>query len=319
MSEDRQQLPVSSGKGLAASVAESLMARLSPNGSTLDSLPNRSSHRTELITSTYQTEGVSFAFEAFGLCVGVSVADRGLLDEIVDRLPIGWEPASLVEPNQHFSLDRSVEPRRYRLTNGDGDLLANSGRDEAADSFESALEDYIALHAKPWIFLHAGVVGWQGRAILIPAQSFAGKSTLTAALVAAGAAYYSDEYAVFDPDGFVHPFPRPISLRTSVRGAWKVRRVDALGVQHDDLPPLPVGLVALLSYDPDLAFRVETLDRGEAVMALCEHSVAIRRRPADVFGILQAVIDSAQVIRGTRGEAEEAAANLLAMANEGHP
>ena len=65
---------------------------------------------------------------------------------------------------------------------------------------------HLAERARNRIFIHAGVVGWQGRAIVIPGRSFSGKSTLVAALLQAGATYYSDEFAVLDGRGYVHPF-----------------------------------------------------------------------------------------------------------------
>ena len=35
-----------------------------------------------------------------------------------------------------------------------------------------------------------------------------------AALIEAGAVYYSDEFAVVDPDGWVYPYPQPLGLRS---------------------------------------------------------------------------------------------------------
>jgi len=57
------------------------------------------------------------------------------------------------------------------------------------------------------------VVAWRGRAILLPGRSYVGKSTLVMELVRAGAVYYSDEYAVLDARGRVHPFAQPVALR----------------------------------------------------------------------------------------------------------
>ena len=59
--------------------------------------------------------------------------------------------------------------------------------------------------------MHAGVAVWNGAAILIPGRSHAGKSTLTKSLIDAGAVYYSDEFAPVLPNGFVIPYPKPLS------------------------------------------------------------------------------------------------------------
>jgi len=66
------------------------------------------------------------------------------------------------------------------------------------------------------------VVAWEGKGIVIPGRSFSGKSTLVAELLRAGATYYSDEYAVFDKHGRVHPFPKDLEMRTN--GDWKQTR-----------------------------------------------------------------------------------------------
>ena len=61
--------------------------------------------------------------------------------------------------------------------------------------------------------MHAGVVGWNGRALLLPGRTLSGKTTLVAELLRAGATYYSDELAVLDARGRVHPFPKPLAIR----------------------------------------------------------------------------------------------------------
>ena len=69
--------------------------------------------------------------------------------------------------------------------------------------------------------MHAGVVGWKGWALVLPGKSGAGKTTLVAELIRAGATYYSDEYAVLDERGRVHPYARPLAVRVD---GWRQRR-----------------------------------------------------------------------------------------------
>ena len=107
-----------------------------------------------------------------------------------------------------------VKPRpSYRLYAGtnlvaDGRTLTDAGRALAAHA-----ELFVAEHATDHLFVHAGVVGWEDRAIVMPGASFAGKTTLVRAWLEAGATYYSDEFAVLDRDGRVHPFARPLAIR----------------------------------------------------------------------------------------------------------
>src|SRR4051794_10145241 len=64
--------------------------------------------------------------------------------------------------------------------------------------FGSRLKMLVAEYAREVVFVHAGVIGWKGKAILFPADSHQGKSTLTASLISRGAVYFSDDYAVID-------------------------------------------------------------------------------------------------------------------------
>src|SRR4029077_14911688 len=80
-------------------------------------------------------------------------------------------------------------------------------------ALESALRATVAEHSPNRVFVHGGAVAWNGKAIIVPGPSFSGKSTLVTELVRRGATYYSDEYAVLDARGRVHPFAAAPSLR----------------------------------------------------------------------------------------------------------
>jgi len=76
--------------------------------------------------------------------------------------------------------------------------------------------------------LHAGVVSSNGQAIAFPADSGGGKSTLTAACLAAGFDYISDEALCIDVDtGSVVPYPKPLGL-----SEWSRKQ---LGIADDSL------------------------------------------------------------------------------------
>jgi hypothetical protein len=160
------------------------------------------------------------------------------------------------------------------------------------------------------IFVHAGVVGWQGQAILIPGRSHAGKTSLVTALLDAGATYYSDEYAILDARGRVWPCLRPLRIRDGGDDAG--RRVTATDIgARLGRRPLPVALVAAARYRPGARWRPRTLTPGEAVLELFSHTVPARFRPRDAFRILKQVASRATTLKGTRGEAGHTAAALI--------
>lgn len=182
---------------------------------------------------------------------------------------------------------------------------------------EGDIQIFVAEFATPHLFVHAGVVAVDGRAIIIPGRSYAGKSTLVTSLVKAGATYYSDEYAVLDDQGRVIPYPRRVSLRKGPHG--EAGRLDFAhlapqGPAEDHA--IPIGLVALLRYDEEGGWDVRELDQLEAIMAMSEQTVAIQRRPADTFAILDKVARGATVIKGTRGDVEDTMERLQGMARD---
>jgi hypothetical protein len=123
-----------------------------------------------------------------------------------------------------------------------------------------------AYLAEGYLFVHAGVVGWQGRAIVIPGRSFTGKTSLVTALVRAGATYYSDEYAIFDPQGRVHPYPRPLSIREEAGRKPRLYPVETLGGQAGQTP-LPVGLVVVTEYQAGARWQPRTLSPSRALLS----------------------------------------------------
>jgi hypothetical protein len=204
--------------------------------------------------------------------------------------------------------------RRYHLLYADGALLART-RDEAAllDALQGDVRLFFAEHARARVFVHAGAVAWRGRAVLVPGRSFSGKSRLVAALLRAGATYYSDEYAVVDARGRIHPFPTPLSLRPDGDGS----AVPPPPVLRTGSRALPVGLVVVTEYrNRTSPVRLRRLTPGRGALALLAHAVPARTRPAEAMAALRRAVAGATVVEGVRGEADDIAHRLLSLAEE---
>jgi hypothetical protein len=178
---------------------------------------------------------------------------------------------------------------------------------------ESEIRQSVAAGAERRTFVHAGVVGWRGRAIVIPGRSRSGKTTLVAELVRAGAQYLSDEFAVLDGRGRVHPFAKPLSIRGpgGCDRHARSRRAEDLGGTCGTRS-LPVGLVVLAEHRPGASWHPETLSSGRAVLEMLAHTVPARLRPEASLRSLERAVARATVLKGERGEASELAARLLA-------
>jgi len=235
--------------------------------------------------------------------VEVAVAETRLRSRVHACFPPGWEHGDAAQAAARFLLERDA-----RLSTGDG-LLLSAGDDAAAlDALDIAIRSAVALNAPEHVFVHAGVVAHDGRALVLPGSSLAGKTTLVAALVRAGATYYSDEFAVLDRTGRVHPFPKPLSIR-------EPGSLDQVDVPADELGPVgsaaaDVAVIANVQWSAaELALRPGSA--GDGAVALLSHAVAARSRPAAVLEAVCAAATDALYLEGLRGEAERAARALL--------
>lgn len=243
------------------------------------------------------------------------------LDRVWPHLPHECEVVPLRLVDRLYSIliggkDPRANACRFSLLYGNQVRLARSmDVEEIFERFESDLRLFVAEGARRRVFVHAGVVGWKGRAIVIPGRSFSGKSTMVAELVQAGATYYSDEYAVFDSRGRVHPFPKPLEIRD--RGAYQQTKfgVEAFG-GRTGTKPIPVGLVMVTEFKAGARWRPRQLSPGKAVLALLANTVSARRQPAKSLATLQKVVAEAQILKGVRGEARDLAQSMFARVEE---
>jgi hypothetical protein len=260
------------------------------------------------------------SFTSYGVRVGVRVNSPEALGLVRDYLPPGWKQSSAPRVERLYSLvvGGPARPgvRRFNLLYGNVTRLARTvNLDEALEKFESDLHLYVAEMARRRVFVHAGVVGWKGRALLLPGRSYSGKTTLVAELVRAGATFYSDEYAVLDGQGRVHPYARPLQIREDASGRQKKYPVEKLGGRAGGRP-LPVKLVVVSSYRPGAKWRPRELSAGRGVLEMLAQTVSARRRPGGAFDALERVAKGALILKGARGEAAETADALLKYLDE---
>jgi hypothetical protein len=262
-----------------------------------------------------------FSIQAYGVRVGVRTNDAGVIEKLLPHLPPGWK-ITTASVERLYSLRigrRGSRQAVHELYAGAERLGVNRGLDELLNFFESDLQLYIAEYAPQRLFVHAGVVGWKGRAIVIPGRSFSGKTTLVAALVKAGATYYSDEYAVLDTSGLVHPYPRKLGIRKGGRrGRTQKYAAEELGAKTGSRP-LPVGLVLVSQYRAGARFSPRRLSAGQAVLALLNHTVSARRQPEVALASLNQAVAGARVIQSRRGEAGEIIAEMFRLCQSREP
>lgn len=240
-------------------------------------------------------------------------ADDRLLRELSDRLPrLDFAP-SAGPAERRYEVGTASPGGPVELRRGAGRLVRVASPGEAAELIAADLQRTVALRAAGLVLVHAGVVARDGRALLLPGPSGSGKTRLVEALLRRGADYLSDELALLDHQGRVHPWARPLARRTDDGG---VRRLDPaeLGARTRRRP-VAVSAIAFLRFSPKAAqapWRPRTLTPGEALLRLLRQTVAARRRLELARAVLLPIAATTLVLAATRGEADEAAAQLSA-------
>ena len=204
------------------------------------------------------------------------------------------------------------ERSRYCVSRNGTEIFAVPTEGELLRLLNQDLDFTVARHAPDMLIVHAGVVGWRGMAILIPGRSRSGKSTLVAELVRRGAVYYSDELAVLDERGRVHPYRRPLSLRGEGGGA------ERLNLARDDVPrdPLPVALIVAGFYHPLATWQPAVVRGAQAVLPLIDATIVAREQPARTLRVAARVSSTVVTLQGPRGEAGAVALDVLDLIDD---
>ncbi len=254
-------------------------------------------------------------FEAYGVRVVVGVDDPALLGAVTQTLPPGWIETRTGTPVARVVLRHSPDELYDLLVNEEVTGRARSAV-QAIQLLDAKLRLTVAEHAPEFVFIHAGVVAWKNSALVLPGRTFTGKSTLVEALLREGATYYSDEYAVLDRAGLVHPYPKPLSRRPAgvPRGVAisEAKDIDPRSLGADvGTTAIPIGLIASATYRSGARWEPSVLGRGESALALLAHAVVARIHPDRALAHIGCAVDGCSALEGERGEADETAALLL--------
>jgi hypothetical protein len=256
----------------------------------------------------------TFSVSAYGRVIAIELDDGDRVLQL-PYLPFAWEsnqPAEVIDRTYRI---RSWPHDRFQLTIDDASPVDVIGLASLGDLIEGDLHHWLATFTRGYLFVHAGCVRWRGRGIVIPGRSHAGKTTLTRALVEAGAVYYSDDYAVIDHDGSIWPFPRRLHVRPIT--ADPPHKLDPVASNWEiGQTAMRAALVAELRFDRDVGWAVESLSGGQGALSLLDNTVAARERPEDALRLMSNAMEGAIAIKGTRDEAESSARRLLGLVDE---
>ena len=248
----------------------------------------------------------SYCFESYGVLVRLESNSREVLDQAVLTARSALLEQTVEIPcsraEQTFSLQVGPGGKCGIIQNGEV-IITGETDFKFWKFFDSLVRILIADFASSVVFLHAGVVGWRGKALVLPGNSFFGKTTLVAALVRAGAEYYSDEYAVLDGQGLVQPFARALSLRTDGASVVESRvRIESLGGIAGN-KPIPIGCVLFTRYEPESVPNYRFLSAGQGIVEVIGQTIAIKRNTEFALKVLKKAFSNAIIVKSPRPDA----------------
>ena len=257
----------------------------------------------------------SFCFESYGVKIRLESNESTLLESA--KKQAGKALAGNIEiidsgDGVDHSFGLAYDEDVYFLFQDGAQVIEQSTESDLMYVFHTFLRVTVGEFSKTRVFLHAGAVGWNGKAIIIPAKSYDGKTTLVAELVRHGAEYYSDDYAVLDENGLLHPFPRLLSIRV---GEGEASRTDDVAVEElggrRGESPIPVGLVLLTEYREHAVWKPKILSVGEGIIDIIPHTLPIRENPEFCMKVLNNAVSRAIIAKSPRGDVESFAGILL--------
>ena len=202
----------------------------------------------------------SFDVDAFGVHFRLTA---GCADAYatLDQYAFPWlrrMEAKAGRPDLDLSIDQAAG--EFRLVAG-GNLVDSASEPQGlVCALIQVLDEAIVQRLTTLRAVHGGVVALRGRVLLFPGSSHAGKSALVTEFLRRGASYFSDEYALIDAEGYVHPYPRPLLVRND-GVAQRPLLARAMNAPVGDAA-LPLGWIFAVAYRPGSGWSVNPMSQG---------------------------------------------------------
>jgi hypothetical protein len=255
------------------------------------------------------TGDLAFGIRGFDLLIRVECPSIEIGDALRTYLfpPLPRTESAPTSPDICVRVDRSGDGYRVEVDGELTEFALTVG--DAALATVKALDRAVVLRLSALRAVHAGALLIDGKALLLPGSSHAGKSSLVAELLCRGASHFSDEYALIDDNGLAHAYPRPLLLRNGSPKQSLVLPKELNARFATD--PAPVGWILALDYVPGASWKIHELSQSEAVLLLLRNTPHELEKSPGMVDLFLGVAARAKCFEGERGEAAEAAIYVL--------
>jgi len=226
--------------------------------------------------------------------------------------------------------------RRSHLVCGDGENLWTARRAcEVLPYLEWGINYRVIARRPEFLQLHAATLALGGAGFIFAADSGSGKSTLTAALLACGWKYLSDEFALIEPRSrTLHPFPKALCIKAGSFDlmrrlklpVWRNRHyVKALKgpvgyIRPQDIrpdivsAPVPARYVVLPQYIEGARPALRPVPRAQAAFLLARCAFNRSGFDRQAIPVINALVREAECFRLEIGQLDETCDLLESLA-----
>ena len=256
------------------------------------------------------------SFTSFGVKISVQFDTIGDIEQLHVSLPPFAVLTEIHEKSDFlYSVIVAKTSNHFSFISRNGEQIF---KNKGTKNIFSALEVFFATATANFavdhgIFIHAGAVAWKDQGIIIPANSYDGKTTLTAEFAKLGATYFSDEYAIIDKNGELLAYPKTLSIRKPDEYDQTETPVEELGGLSATLNhSVKVKLILLTKFKKTVkSWKPAKISHANAMMELLKHTFPVRTFPETVIKNLHNLTKNAIVLKGNRGEAKEFAKQII--------
>lgn len=153
------------------------------------------------------------------------------------------------------------------------------------------------------IYLHAGAIVWNNYGIMLPGESYSGKTTLVKEFIKAGAVYITDDLTVLKGTGELLPFPRTLAIRTD--SGRELRTAESFGARTLTKRS-QLKIILFTEFEEKARWEPRKLPPGQAVMKLMSnfyYKPAVRQAPAQIVKTLARLTGEIEIFTSKRGDA----------------
>ncbi|MEM7195507.1 MAG: hypothetical protein AAF402_11185 [Pseudomonadota bacterium] len=225
-----------------------------------------------------------------------------VLDFLFGDLPKPSDPETEPSVAARFVIEYSDENAIWSLRREQQSLFKGSNINGLANMLMGEVLFHLIKGNSSGMAIHAGLVSGKNGAVLMPAESGSGKSSLTTWLVVNGLHYHTDELVIINPeDHSLKAFTRPLNIKSrgvdaiqsifdlephnaDIRSSQMVTMIPhrLVNENYQDVIP-PLGHIIYPKYVADSDSEITRLSGAEAGLELMRSNVIARNLPNHGF------------------------------------